>query len=33
MPLTAQGYKMDFPVTDDISKEEHIAGILSIILR
>lgn len=33
MPLTAQGYIMDFPVIDDISEEEHIAGILRIILR
>lgn len=29
MPLTAQ----DFPVIDDISEEEHIEGILIIILR
>lgn len=33
MPLATQGHKMDFPVVDDISEEEHIAGILSIILR
>lgn len=33
MPLAAQDCIMDFPVIDNISEEEVIAGILSIILR